>query len=145
MRSGAGGADRLRQRGAVISADGKRRRTHVLRIVPSHSRKAYREAVFRQTTDDFIRCIENAFRPFGGVPRTLVPDNLKAAVIRADGFDPDIRSLSAPQVPPWDLPPRADPPLAFRLRPAQRDRARSFGYIEWNDREHLKSAWALIG
>ena len=56
----------------------------------SHSRKAYSEAVFRQTTDDFIRCIENAFRHFGGVPRTRVPDNLKAAVIRADGFDPDL-------------------------------------------------------
>ncbi len=74
----------------VISADGKRRRTHVLRIVLSHSRKAYSEAVFRQTTDDFIRCIENAFRHFGGVPHTLVPDNLKAAVIRADWFDPDL-------------------------------------------------------
>jgi transposase len=74
----------------IISADGKRRRTHVLRVVLSHSRKAYSEAVFRQTTDDFIRCIENAFRHFGGVPRTLVPDNLKAAVIRADGFDPDL-------------------------------------------------------
>ena len=66
----------------VITSDGKRRRTHVLRIVLSHSRKAYSEAVFRQTADDFIRCIENAFRHFGGVPRTRVPDNLKAAVIR---------------------------------------------------------------
>ena len=66
----------------VISADGKRCRTHVLRIVLSHSRKAYSEAVFRQTADDFIRCIENAFRHFGGVPRTRVPGNLKAAVIR---------------------------------------------------------------
>ena len=74
----------------VMSADGKRRRTHVLRIVLSHSRKACSEAVFRQTTDDFIRGIENAFRHFGGVPRTLVPDNLKAAVIRADWFDPDL-------------------------------------------------------
>ena len=66
----------------MITSDGKRRRTHVLRIVLSHSRKAYSEAVFRQTADDFIRCIENAFRHFGGVPRTRVPDNLKAAVIR---------------------------------------------------------------
>ena len=34
----------------------------------------------RQTTDDFIRCLENAFAHFGGVPKTLVIDNLKAAV-----------------------------------------------------------------
>jgi transposase len=46
----------------VITSDGKRRRTHVFRIVLSHSRKAYSESVYRQTTDEFIRCIENAFR-----------------------------------------------------------------------------------
>jgi len=68
----------------------RRRRTHVLRIVLSHSRKGYSEAVFRQTTDDFIACLENAFRHFGGVPRTLVIDNLKAAVTKADWFDPEL-------------------------------------------------------
>jgi transposase len=72
------------------TAQGKRRRTHVFRIVLSHSRKAYSEAVYRQKTDDFIRCLENAFWHFGGVPRCLVLDNLKAAVSRADWFDPDI-------------------------------------------------------
>lgn len=51
----------------------------------SHSRKAYSEALFRQSTDDFLRCLENAFRHFGGVPKTLVIDNLKAAVSKADG------------------------------------------------------------
>ena len=40
--------------------------------------------------DDFIRALENAFHHFGGVPKTLVPDNLKAAVIKADWFDPDL-------------------------------------------------------
>jgi len=74
----------------VVSADGKRRRSHVFRIVLSHSRKAYSEAVFRQTTDDFIRCLENAFRHFGGAPKTLVIDNLKAAVTKADWYDPEL-------------------------------------------------------
>ena len=60
--------------------EGKRRRSHVFRIVLSHSRKGYSEAVYRQTTEDFIRCIENAFWHFGGVPKVLVIDNLKAAV-----------------------------------------------------------------
>ncbi|HWM29733.1 MAG TPA: IS21 family transposase [Woeseiaceae bacterium] len=73
-------------------ANGKtrRRQTHVLRVVLSHSRKAYSEVVYRQTAEEFVRCIENAFRHFGGAPRTLVVDNLKAAVIQADWFDPEI-------------------------------------------------------
>lgn len=74
----------------IIGPDGRRRRTHVFRMVLSHSRKAYSEAVFRQTADEFIRCLENAFRHFGGVPRTLVVDNLKAAVLKADWYDPDL-------------------------------------------------------
>jgi transposase len=71
-------------------ATGKRRRTHVFRIVLSHSRKGYSEAVYRQSSDDFIRCLENAFAHFGGVPRRLVLDNLKAAVSRADWFEPEL-------------------------------------------------------
>jgi len=74
----------------VVGPEGKRRRTHVFRIVLSHSRKAYSEAVYRQTTDDFLRCIENAFRRFGGAPRQLVLDNLRAAVKKADWFEPEL-------------------------------------------------------
>ena len=60
----------------VVGADGKRRKTHVFRIVLSHSRKAYSEVTFRQTTEDFIGCLENAFANFGGLPKVLVIDNL---------------------------------------------------------------------
>jgi transposase len=74
----------------IVKEDGRRRRTHVLRVVLSHSRKAYSEAVYRQTTDSLICCLENAFWHFGGVPKTLVPDNLKAAVIKADWYDPGL-------------------------------------------------------
>ena len=74
----------------IVGADGRRRRTHLFRIVLSHSRKAYAEVTFRQTTEDFLRALENAFWQFGGVPKTLVIDNLKAAVSRADWFDPDL-------------------------------------------------------
>ena len=74
----------------VVDKDGKRRRPWMLRVVLSHSRKAYSEVVWRQTTDNFIAAIENSFHHFGGVPKTLVIDNLKAAVQRADWYDPDI-------------------------------------------------------
>lgn len=74
----------------IVAEDGKRRKTHVLRIVLSHSRKAYSEAVDRQTTENFIRCLENAFAHFGGLPQALVIDNLKAAVTTADWYDPEL-------------------------------------------------------
>jgi transposase len=70
--------------------DGKRRRPHVFRVVLSHSRKGYSEVVFRQTTDAFLMCLENAFWHFGGVARRIVLDNLKAAVLHADWFDPEL-------------------------------------------------------
>jgi len=74
----------------VVRPEGKRKRPHVFRIVLSFSRKAYSEVVYRQTTENFIRCMENAFWHFGGVARILVIDNLKAAVKNADWYDPDI-------------------------------------------------------
>jgi len=78
-------------RGApIVGPDGRRKTTWVFRIVLSHSRKGYAEAVHRQTTDDFLRSLENAFACFGGVPRTLVIDNLRAAVKRPDWFDPEL-------------------------------------------------------
>ena len=78
-------------RGApVVRPDGTRTRPHLFRIVLSCSRKAYSEVVARQTTEEFLRCLENAFGHFGGVPRTLVPDNLRAAVIKADWYDPEL-------------------------------------------------------
>jgi len=77
-------------RGAWVVEAGQRRRPHLFRAVLSHSRKGYSEAVWRQTSESFIRCLENAFRHFGGVTTTVVIDNLKAGVIQADWFDPEI-------------------------------------------------------
>jgi transposase len=74
----------------IFMPDGKRRKTHVLRVVLSHSRKGYSEACFRQTAEEFLRVLENAFWHFGGAPRTVVVDNLKAAVLQADWFDPEL-------------------------------------------------------
>lgn len=76
----------------VFEPSGSRqgRKTYVFRIVLSHSRKAYSEVVYRQTTENFIRCLENAFWHFGGVPTTLVIDNLRAAVKKADWFEPEL-------------------------------------------------------
>lgn len=72
----------------LIEPGGKTRRTWLFRAVLSHSRKGYSEVVLRQDTEMFLRVIENAVRYFGGVPRLLNFDNLKAAVVKADWYDP---------------------------------------------------------
>lgn len=54
------------------------------------SQLTYAQAVASQRTEDFIEALQNALRYFGGVPAAIVPDNLKAAVIRADRYEPQI-------------------------------------------------------
>lgn len=76
--------------GAWVIENGKRRRPHLFRCVLSHCRKGYSQVVWRQDTESFIRCLENAFREFGGVTATVVIDNLKAGVIKVDLYDPDL-------------------------------------------------------
>jgi transposase len=70
--------------------EGKWCRTHVFRLVLSHSRKGYSEAVRRLTTESFIRSLENAFWALGGVPKLVVFDNAKAVVSQADWYDPEL-------------------------------------------------------
>lgn len=79
----------------VVDELGKRRRPHLFRAVLSHSRKAYSEVVWRQDTETFVRCVENAFRNFGGVTATVVVDNLKAAVLDPDWFEPNLNPKMA--------------------------------------------------
>jgi transposase len=70
--------------------EGKWCKTHLFRLVLSHSRKGYSESVRRLTTESFIRSLENAFWALGGVPKIVVFDNAKAVVSQADWYDPDL-------------------------------------------------------
>ena len=74
----------------IDDGQGKRRRSWVLRMVLSYSRKGYSEAVTRQDTETFLRCLENGLRNLGGSTLLLNLDNMKAAVLKADWFDPEI-------------------------------------------------------
>jgi hypothetical protein len=74
----------------IDEGQGKTRRSWILRLVLSYSRKGYSEALYRQDTETFLRCLENGLRSFGGTPLLLNLDNFKAAVRNADWFDPDI-------------------------------------------------------
>lgn len=73
-----------------IGENRRLKKVHVLLVTLSHSRKAYAEAVLKQNTESFLRSLENALRHFGGVPQRLCPDNLKAAVIKADWYEPEL-------------------------------------------------------
>jgi len=73
-----------------VGADGKQTKTWIFRVVLSHSRKGYTEAVLRQNTETFLRCLENGFRHLGGVSLTVNLDNLKAAVLNFDWADPQL-------------------------------------------------------
>ena len=54
------------------------------------SRRSFCELVFDQKVETWVRLHILAFEHFGGVPRVIVPDNLKAAVVRAAfGIDDD--------------------------------------------------------
>ena len=52
------------------------------------SRHQYAELVFDQTVATWFACHRHAFEAFGGAPRKIAPDNLKAAVLVAALHDP---------------------------------------------------------
>lgn len=55
----------------------------------------YACAVKDQTIQSFITCNIQSLEYFGGCPNTIVPDNLKAAVTKADYYDPEINRTFA--------------------------------------------------
>jgi len=54
------------------------------------SQLTYVEAVLSQRKEDFITCCEHALEYYGGVPRAIVPDNLKSAVIKSSPYEPTL-------------------------------------------------------
>lgn len=54
----------------------------------SYSRLDYYEVVFDQKVETFIKCHINAFKYFGGVPKIIKIDNLKAAILEANFYEP---------------------------------------------------------
>ncbi len=61
----------------------KVRRAWVFVMVLGHSRHMVVRIVFDQKTETWLRVHVEAFKELGGVVKVVVPDNLKAAVIRA--------------------------------------------------------------
>ncbi len=59
------------------------RRAWVFVMVLGYSRHMFARIVFDQKSSTWLRLHREAFEYFGGAPQTLVPDNLKSAVVRA--------------------------------------------------------------
>jgi transposase len=69
-------------------ASGQVRNAYVFVATLGYSRHQYAELVFDQKTATWIELHRRAFASWGGVPRRIVPDNLKAAVLQALIHDP---------------------------------------------------------
>lgn len=46
-----------------------------------------------QRTEDFVYAITQCLKHLGGVPKMLVPDNLKAAVVKTDRYEPSLNRV----------------------------------------------------
>ena len=68
------------------------RRTYAFVMVLAWSRHMFVEFVFDQTLKTWLLCHQHAFEFFGGVPKRVVLDNLKAAIVRAytQDHDPEV-------------------------------------------------------
>lgn len=82
--------------GTVDDAEtGRRRKLWVLLVTLSFSRYMFVWPTFEQTTEAVIEGLEAAWRFFGGVTRRVVPDNMKAIVVRADHTAPRLQESFA--------------------------------------------------
>lgn len=63
----------------------------VFSFVLSHSRYSYHRLVLDQSVATFIACHIGAFEFFGGVPKTVKIDNLKAGVLASSFYEPLIQ------------------------------------------------------
>lgn len=72
---------------------GKNRKTWVFNMRLSYSRFDFYCKVYDQRVETFIRCHIDAFEFFGGVPEVVKIDNLKAAILKANFYEPVYQDL----------------------------------------------------
>jgi transposase len=69
---------------------GETRPAQIFVAVMGASSLSYAEAAWTQTLPDWIAAHVRAFEAMGGVPKLLVPDNAKVAIIKACRYDPQV-------------------------------------------------------
>jgi transposase len=76
--------------GAPTLINGRYRRPWLFVMTLSNSRKSWQEVVWKQDVETFIRCHERAFAHFGGSVKVVKLDNLKAGVLKAHLYEPEL-------------------------------------------------------
>ena len=74
---------------------GEMRQAQIFVAVMGASNFTYAEATWTQALADWIGAHTRAFEAIGGVPRLLVPDNAKIAVIKACLYEPQVNRTYA--------------------------------------------------
>jgi transposase len=69
---------------------GEVKQLEVFVAILAASHFTYVEAVRSQSKADFFGPLARALHFFGGVPRVIIPDNVKAAVIKASSYEPKL-------------------------------------------------------
>lgn len=77
----------------VDAATGERIGCEVFVAVLPFSGFIFCHAVHSQQTADFTHCINTMLKFYGGVPATILCDNLKTAVKRADRYEPEFTDI----------------------------------------------------
>ncbi len=72
------------------SATGQEHRAHIFVAALGASNYTYAEARWTETLPDWIGAHVNALAAIGGVPKALVPDNLKAGITKPSRYEPGI-------------------------------------------------------
>lgn len=72
----------------VDPATGRRRKLWVLIVTLSFSRHMFVWPTFVQTTEAVCEGLDRAWQFFGGIPHTIIPDNMKAIVKTPDSLSP---------------------------------------------------------
>ena len=75
----------------IDRATGERVEVELFVATLGASNLTYAEAVVSQSAEEFVRVNVHALEYFGGVPRAVVPDRLKAAIVEADPYDPTVQ------------------------------------------------------
>lgn len=79
--------------GYTIDNHGKRRKTWVFNMRLSYSRMDFYKKVYDQKVETFIICHMEAFKYFNGIPKRVKIDNLKAAILEANFYEPVFQRL----------------------------------------------------
>ncbi|MCA9629061.1 MAG: IS21 family transposase [Myxococcales bacterium] len=102
----------------TVEIAGVATRIHLLVAVLGYSRRIFVKPFLRQRGDDWREGIAQAFRHFGGVPRTVLGDNAKALVVAHDRVAQTVTFHPAyvQFCRDWDVEPRACRPYRARTK-----------------------------